>query len=454
MRKKIDATQGSLIKLIFIYTIPLIVSAILQNMFHIADKAVLGNMAGPVAVASISATGTVTELIISGAVGLSVGTSIVLARLVGQKDKKRIRETIDTSLITSVSLGLVVAIVGFIFAPTFLAAVDCPAECYEGALLYMRIYLAAAPASLLYNYGSAILRAIGDTRRPLIYVCISGVFNVILNIVLCLVLQKNKVAAVAIATVSSNCISACLILRRLCHLDDSAKVTLSRMRFSLDALRCILRFGIPSTISSLVHPIGNLQIMTTVNSYGPEVMAGFTSSVSVDTIPRSFANSFGSATTTFIGQNLGANKTERVKKSFWYFLGINFLITGTIGVFLFFTGEFWISIIIGKVSKIAIEHAMIRMLHVTLFMFVYAINTVLLHAIQAFGYPTLITITNILFNLVFRVLWMQFIYPLKPEFATLPLCFTFSWILSMTFYAIFFFFVYRRYVKKGICKKI
>jgi Na+-driven multidrug efflux pump len=151
---------------------------------------------------------------------------------------------------------------------------------------------------------------------------------------------------------------------------------------------------------------------------------------------------------------LGAQKPERVKKSFWYSLGISFLITGAIGLFLYLTGEFWIGIIIGKTSTVAIKHAMIRMLHVTLFMFVYAINTILIHALQAFGYPILISVTNILFNLVFRVAWIQFIYPMKPEFATLPLCFTFSWILSMVFYAIFFFFVYRRYIKKGICKKI
>ena len=134
--KKVDATQGPLVKLIFIYTIPLILSTILQSLFSIADKAVLGNMAGPSAVAAIGATGTVTELIINGAVGLSTGTAIVLARFVGQKDEKNIRETIDTSLITSVAFGLIVAVAGFILAPVFLTVTNCPEECYDGALLY------------------------------------------------------------------------------------------------------------------------------------------------------------------------------------------------------------------------------------------------------------------------------------------------------------------------------
>ncbi len=453
MLKKVDATQGSVLKLIFLYTVPLIISSIMQNLFHIADKAVLGNMAGNAAVASISATGTVTELIISGAVGLSTGTAIVLARLVGQKDEKKIRETMDTSLITGFSLGLIIAVLGFILAPFFLNFVKCPEDCFDGALIYMRIYLAAAPASLLYNYGSAMLRSLGDTQRPLIYIMVAGVVNVVLNVVLCLILPQ-KVAAVAIATVTSNLISAILVFTRLCHLEENIKVVPLRMRFNPGAFSKILRFGIPSSISCLVHPIGNLQVMTEVHSYGSEVMAGFSASVSVDTIPRAFADGFGSATTTFIGQNIGAGKVDRVKQSFWYTLVISLLITGSLGAFLFFTGEFWIGLIIGRSSSVAIEHGMIRALHVTLFMFVYAINSTLSYALLAFGYSVLTSISNIAFNLIFRVLWMQFIYPIKPEFPTIPLCFTFSWILNMLLFTIFFIFVYRRYVKKGICKRI
>ena len=313
--KKVDATQGSMIKAIFIYTIPLILSSILQNLFHIADKAVLGNVAGSVAVASIAATGTVTELIISGAVGLAAGTSIVLARLIGQKNEKEIRKTIDTSLLTAVFLGFLVAIAGFLLAPWFLQITKCPAECYADAIVYMRIFLAAAPASLLYNYGSAILRVNGDTQRPLVYIMISGVVNVVLNIILCLVLPQ-KVAAVAIATVASKLISASLVLLRLCNMDDNTRVQISKMRFDPIAFWRIIRFGLPSTVSCLVHPIGNLQVMTEVNSYGAEVLAGFSASSSIDTIPRAFADGFGSATTVFMGQNIGAKQPDRVKKSF------------------------------------------------------------------------------------------------------------------------------------------
>ena len=451
--KRVDATQGSLTKSIFTYTIPLILSTILQSLFGIADKAVLGNMAGHSAVAAIGATGTVTELIINGAVGLSAGTAIVLARFVGQKDEKNIRETIDTSLITSVAFGLIVAVAGFILAPVFLTVTNCPEECYDGALLYMRIYLAAAPASLLYNYGSAILRTLGDTKRPLAYITAAGVVNVVLNIILCFILQE-KVAAVAIATVASKLISAFLVLRQICKLEDGAHIQIKKMRFRFSAFSRILRFGIPASISSLVIPLGSLQVVTAINSFGADAIAGSSAASSVNSIAQAFSGGFGAATTTFMGQNIGAKDVNRVKKSFWYFLGFNVLITGTLGVLTYLTGELWISIIIGKSSPAAINYGMTRMFHVTLFMFVNAINQVLSHAIQAFGYPMITSVTNIAFTLGFRILWMQFVYPLKPGFSTVVLCFTVSWILNMIFCAIFTSIVYLRYTKKGICKKI
>ena len=451
--KKVDATQGSLVKLIFIYTIPLILSTILQSLFSIADKAVLGNMAGSTAVASIGATGTVTELIINGAVGLSTGTAIVLARFVGQKDEKKIRTTIDTSIIASLAFGIAVAVAGLILSPVFLTATNCPEECYGGALIYMRIYLSAAPATLLYNYGSAILRTLGDTKRPLAYITVAGVVNVVLNIILCFILQE-KVAAVAIATVASKLISAILVFRRICKLDDSARVRIRKMRFDLSSFFRILRFGIPSSISKLVMPLGNLQIVSAINSFGSDAVAGFSAATSVNSIAMAFSSGFGAATTTFIGQNIGAQNVSRVKKSFWYLLLINLSITGALGVIMYLTGEIWIGIVVGADSVAAINYGMYRMLWVTLFMFINAINQVLTNALQAFGYPMLTSITNIAFNLGFRILWMQFIYPLKPEFSTIVLCFTVSWILNMIFYAIFTSIVYFRYTRKGICKKI
>ena len=452
-RKKVDATQGPILKLIFMYSIPLILTTIAQNLFNIADKAVLGNMAGSTAVAAIGATGVITELIINGAVGLSTGTSIVLARFIGQKNEQSVRSTIDTSLLTSVTLGVVLAILGFFFSPFFLTVTDCPIECYDGALIYIRIFISAAPFTLLYNYGAAILRTMGDTQRPLTYILIAGVVNVVLNIILCLILPQ-KVAAVAIATIASKIISSLLVLRRLCKIDDYTRVRLSKMRFNFGAFGRILRFGIPVSISNLLYPFANLQIVPAINSFGVDAIAGNSAAASVNSIVMAFTAGFASATTTFVGQNLGAKNPERVKKSFFYSAMVNIAIGGSLGALLFFSGRFWIGLIVGAGATAAIDYGMQRMLYLSLFMFVNATNRSFSGALQAFGYPFLTSISNIIFTLGFRVIWMQFIYPQNPTFAMIECCFTVSWSLNMLFYGIFFCFVFYRYVKKGICKKI
>ena len=453
MMRKVDATSGNLPKLIFIYTIPLILTTVLQNLFDIADKAVLGNMAGTTAVASIAATTTVTSLIINGAVGLSTGTAIILARFVGQKDEGKIRKTIDTSVITSLFIGLLVAAVGYFLTPLFLTFTNCPKECYDGALVYMRIIIVATPVTLLYNYGSAILRTLGDSQRPLIYITVSGVVNVVLNIILCLVLPQ-KVVAVAIATVVSRLISAILVFRRLCMLEDNARVDIKQMRFDFGSFMRIIRFGVPASISLLVLPLGNLQIATAINSYGADALAGHSAAISVETITFAFTEGFATTALTFMGQNIGAGNTERVRKTFRLCLIYCTVIAGALGVVTYLTGELWIGIIVGMSSTAAIKYGMMRLFYVAVFMFIYAFSCILASAMRAFGYPMLTSMTNIAINLGFRVLWMQFIYPIYPKFVTIMQCYTVAWTLNFVFYVLFTIIVYRRYVKKGICKEI
>lgn len=453
MAKKVDATKGNLTKLIFVYTLPLIFSTILQNTFNIADKAVLGNMAGSTAVASIGATSVVSTLIINGAVGLSTGTSIILARFVGQKDTEKIKQTIDTSLITAILVGTVLAILGILFSPMILTATGCPAECYDDAVLYMRICLLGTPATLFYNYGSAILRTLGDTKNPLLYITIAGIANVGLNVILCLILPQ-KVMAVALATLLSKAISISLLIRRISGFDEKISFHLLRMRPHFPTFVQIIRFGLPTSLSNLMVPLSNLQITPAINSFGVAAVAGNSAATSIQGIASAFSSGFAIATTTFVGQNIGAKQPERVKQSFWLLLGFNFLITGTLGVIFYLSGRFWLGVILGASETSAIEYGMIRLFYVCLFIFVLAINNILSHALQAFGYPLFTSISSISFTLGFRVLWMLMVYPKFPTINTIMLCYLVSWVLNMILYATFFTVVYRRYTKKGICKKI
>ena len=453
MAKKVDATTGNLTKIIFTYTLPLIFSTILQNMFSIADKAVLGNMAGSTAVAAIGATTVISNLIINGAVGLSTGTSIILARFVGQKNTEKIKQTIDTSLITAILIGTALAILGIVFSPMILTATNCPAECYDDAVLYMRIVLAGTPATLFYNYGSAILRTLGDTQKPLLYITIAGIVNVGLNVILCLILPQ-KVMAVAIATLASKIISIVLLIKRIARFDEKISFHLLRMRPHLPTFIQIIRFGIPTSLSNLMVPLSNLQITPAINSFGVAAVAGNSAATSIQGIASTFSSGFSIATTTFVGQNIGAKQPERVKQSFWCLLGFNFLITGTLGVLFYLSGRFWLGVILGASETAAIEYGMIRLFYVCLFIFVLAINNILSHALQAFGYPLFTSISSISFTLGFRVLWMLLVYPKFPTINTIMFCYLVSWVLNMILYATFFTVVYRRYTKKGICKKI
>lgn len=451
-KRTVDATRGSLAKLILTYTIPLFLTTIIQHLFDIVDKAVLGNMADTVAVAAVGATTTITSLIINGFVGLSTGTSIVLARFVGQRDERKIRSIIDTSLLTGFLFGILVALIGVLLSPTFLTLTDCPSECYEGAVLYIRIYVSAAPFTLLYNFGSAVLRTLGDTRRPLVYITVSGVINAGLNIILCIILPQ-KVAAVAIATAVSKIVAAVLVLNRLCHLEDSARVSLRAMRFHVESFLRILRFGVPASISNLMFPLANLQIVSAINSFGVDAVAGQSASSAINNISHAITGAFGTATTTFMGQNIGAQNKERVKKSFWWCLGFGMILGGAVGIVTFLTGRLWMGLMVGFSSTAAIEYGMIRMQYVSTVMFVSGANSVLGHALQAYGYPAFQSVSSILFTLGFRVLWMQWIYPYNPTFEMIMACFTVSWTLNMLFYAVIVAVLNRRY-NRGVYKKI
>lgn len=452
--KKVDATQGSMVKAIISFSIPLILASIAQQLFSITDTAVLGHMAGSLDIAAIGATASITGLIINGAVGLSVGTTIVLARFWGEKNAEKIRSTIDTALITGVGLGVILAVLGNIFAPFFLRATECPEECYDGALLYIRIFISAAPISLFYNYGSAVLRTLGDTQRPLIYILIGGVVNVVLNVILCLILPQ-KVAAVAIATVASKLVSGVLVAVRLCRLEeDCARVKFDKMRFELSALGKILRFGIPTAIAHLIMPLGQLQITVAVNSYGVAAIAGNSAAGSICSLVYSFCNGFCSATSTFMGQNIGAQKKDRVKKAFWNSMTLSGAVTGAIGVIVFFTGRFWLGLVVGWDETDAIQYGMIRLAYTCLPVVIHGVCSPVGSALEAFGYASVRSFSDLLFGLIFRVFWMEFLYPRNPSFEMIMACFLVAWLLWMLYFAAFFSVIFTRYIKKGICRKI
>ena len=449
--KQIDATRGPIVSQIIIFVIPLILTTLIQTLFNAVDIAVLGNMADTRAVAAVGATTTIVHLVVDAFVGIASGAKIVLSRLVGKNDEKELHRTIDTSLVLAVAFGLIVAVVGLFMSPLFLRWVACPAECFDDAVLYIRLYLGAAPAILLYNYGSAVLTSSGDTQRPLYYAIASGLLNVVLNIILCLILPR-KVAAVAIATAASQILAAILVMVRLCHLDGALRVRICRIRFHFKSFVQLIRFGVPISLQTLIYPLANLQIASAINSHGVACMAGNSAAVTVEQMTAAFRGSFGVATATFMGQNLGAEKSDRVKKSFWHNVWLVTVINTAVCMLVMLTNQYWLKIFLGE-DALAIEYAVTRNNLLMSFGIFAAMMAVLGHAIQAFGYPICSTINALVWVLGLRAVWMAFIYPMYPTYSCLIQCFAVSWGMTALCNVVILCVLYRRY-QKGKYKRI
>ncbi len=398
--KKVDVLEGNLYRSIIRYCIPLLLMGLIQKLFNAVDVMVLGMVADTTAVASVGATSNVIHLLVDTFFGLSVGSRIVLARLLGAKDEERTGKTASTSLILAVALGLITAVLGWLFAPYFLEWTNCPAECVDGALLYIRIYLIGAPAILLYNFASAIIQVSGDANRPMIYMMISGAANVILNFALCMILEQ-KVAAVAIATLVSQVIGAALALAWLFREEGALQLRFKTMRWSGEALRLILKNGLPVAVYSAMYPIANLQIQTQVNSFGAAYMAATTVTSNLDSILSAVAiTPLVTAIATFAGQNLGAGNRERVTRTFLFCTAVSAsmnLILGILGnvfsrplTLLFLSDE------------AAIAAARTRLLFVMLPHIIAGVHGCLSRAIQTFGYSTFVTVNSIVTVIGFR----------------------------------------------------
>ncbi len=450
---RVDATQGSLVRSIFMFAIPLFLTTLLQSLFNAVDLAVLGNMADISSVASVSATGSITSLLVNTFVGLSSGIKVILARQIGAGHKKDIENTIGMALILPVLIGTVAAVIGFLLAPSFLKWTNCPPDCMEGAVIYLRLYLIASPAILLYNFGSSILTASGDTQRPLYYMLACGLLNVVLNILLCLVLTQ-KVMAVAVATAISQVLGAVLVVYRLFRMDGICKVVLAKIRWNTQAFISILRYGVPLMISQMLYPICNLQIQSGINVIGVSAMAGNSAATTLETLVSSANGAFSTATTTFMGQNIGAQKIDRVKKSFYYTLGFGIAISLVLSLFFYLTGNFWLGFILTD-DVAAYDYAYIRMRCVLMIYAVATINNCCSHAIQAFGYPLYGSCASIICVFAFRMLYLNFIYPhVAPSFLYLMLSYTISWSLLMIAQIGGFIFFYRRFLKGKYRKRV
>lgn len=448
--KRDPITEGPIFSSILLFVIPIILANVMQTLFNAVDMAMVNFFSVGNEVASIGSTGPILHLFRNLSIGISVGTSVLLARYLGAKDEEKTKKTVSSSILTSLLIGALIAAFSIPLMKVLLTRMNCPPECFEEAWLYAVVNMAGMPAILLYNYCSAILRVSGDSKRPLYYMLCSGGINVVLNLVFC-ILFASKILAVALATVLSQAIGAALSLFRLCRVEGSCRVSLKNLRMDFRYFFKILRYGLPNGICLALFAFSNILIYSALNEFGAATVAGESAAAQLQEVSLAVNSAFQVAAQTFIGQNLGAGNPKRVKKSFLYCGVMLFAITFSLGLFMNIFAEQLLYPFIGTNPE-SIYCGKLSTFYLAFFFFLY--STPFPATIQAFGYPTLQMSVNLAGVLGFRTLWMTFVYgKLLPEALTsIYFCYPISYALLDAVYIPIVIILFVKY-KKGRLKK-
>lgn len=439
--KDIDMTSGSLWDKILKFALPLAASSILQQMFNSADVAIVGRFAGSQALAAVGSNGPIINLLVNIFVGLSIGANVVIARFIGSGDTKRISAAVHTSVVVAVLSGLFVSIVGLIITRPVLRMMATPDDVIELSTTYLRIYFLGMPFLMLYNFSAAILRSKGDTKRPLICLTISGVINVILNLIF-VIGFKLSVAGVAIATVISQLVSASLLIFFLTREEGALRLSLKKLRIDKQILREIARIGIPSGLQGMVFSASNVVIQSSMNSLGSTVIAASSAALNFEIFAYYMLNGFEHAAVTFTGQNYGAGKYERCNAVAYRCLLLGGIFTGALcAVFIAFGSSF---IRIYTADEAVIPLALQRVRLVLTFQIVNMALEVFSGCMRGLGHSLVPAIVSMAGICGVRLLWVATVFKASPTFPTLIAVYPLSWIVTAALITIAYFVIRKR----------
>ena len=403
-----------------LFALPIAATAMLEQLFNASDIAVVGNFTAKAqrtaAVAAVGANSPVIGLIVNLFVGIALGANVIIANAIGRDDKDSVQKAVNTSIIMALGGGFAVAIIGELAAAPILSSLNVPDDVFPLALLYLRIYLIGMPVILLYNFEAAIFRSIGDTKVPLIALAISGVLNVILNLFFVIVLKMN-VNGVAIATVISNAVSSAILFFRLIKTDKYIHLDIKNLHFSFSIFKRVLKIGLPAGIQSAVFSISNIIIQSAVNSLGTAVMAASSAAFNVEIFAYYVFNSFSQACTTFVGQNYGAGKIDRCKKTLAISILEDAIASGTTIVIVLFFGRFLLSIFNSDPEVIGLGY---MRLQVIFFAYIFSmLYEIMSGYMRGFGISLTPAILTTLGICGIRIVWIKTVFPNDPSFKTI-----------------------------------
>lgn len=438
--------HGPLLGKILLFTLPLMASSILQLLFNAADIIVVGRYAGSDALAAVGSTGALINLLTNMFIGFSVGANVLVARYYGADKPDEVSETVHTSVMLSIIGGVLLAVIGIIFASPLLELMGTPENVLPLAALYVRIYFAGMPVILLYNYGSAILRAIGDTKRPLYYLAIAGVLNIILNLILVIVFEMS-VAGVALATIISQTLSAVLVIRCLIHTEGGCHLDLHQLKIHTNKLWKILQLGLPAGLQGSIFSLSNVLIQSSVNSFGAIAMAGNSAAANIEGFTYVAMNSFYQAAITFVSQNMGAMEFRRIRKIAWQCLACVTVTGALLGNLSFFFGHQLLGIYSDEAE--VIRYGIYRLEVIGTTYFLCGIMDVCVGCLRGIGYSFLPMVVSLLGACGFRILWIFTVFKGHHDLHTLYISYPISWAITASVHMICFLILYRRMVKKS-----
>lgn len=439
---QINMTEGNILPKIIKFSIPLMLSGMLQLFFNAADVIVVGRYAGDEALAAVGSTGALINLLINLFIGISIGASVLMGQAIGARDYNDAQDSLHTAMLTGLIGGIIMIFVGQVVSRPMLELMQTPDDVIELSSLYMKIYFMGMPGFMLYNFGAAILRAAGDIKRPLYYLFVSGIVNVILNLYFVIVL-KMSVDGVAYATIISEAISAILIV--ICLMRSDGYLNLSLRKLKIDGKKFIemLKIGIPSGFTGIVFSVSNMLIQSSINSFGKLVMAANTAASNLEGFVYNAMNSIYQTALAFASQNMGAKKLDRVddvlKKSLLVVSGVGLFF----GVGAYLLGEILLRLY--TPNQEVIDIAMLRLLVISTSYFLCGIMDVYSGVIRGMGFSFTPMLVSMFFVCAFRVFWIYTIFERFHEQWVLYISYPVSWTITIIAY----FFTYKIVRKKA-----
>ncbi len=451
----VDMLHGPLMGKLILFALPIALSSILQQLFISANVAVVGHFVGAQAVAAVGGNGPIVNLIINLFLGLSVGANVVIARYVGREDKVACQSAVHTVMAVSILSGFFLLVVGQFFAPLLLRLVDVPSDVMDLAVLYLRIYFVGMPCIMIYNFGAAVLRSVGDTKRPMYSLVAAGIVNVTLSFVFVLFFDMG-VAGVGLATFTGNLVSAALVMYFLLTEDDMIRLNLRRLTIARIHLMRVIKIGAPAGLQGMIFSLSNVCILSGINSFGSSTAAGSATAINFEFVSYFFINAFCQATVTFTSQNYAMCQLDRCKKIFRESMGCGLLLSGltclifTVGA-AFFSGLYTSDpeVIRQSVIRVSIVESMEWLCGT------YEISGAALRGMGISMLPAMVTLVG---SCLLRIVWVYTVFRMYPSYEVLLSVYPVSWIITGIIMLVVYFIIRRKLFRErsigGYCKPL